>query len=89
MELLIDTVPSPIGEVIIVSDGTALRAVDFEGCEQRMHRLLKRQYGDVVLRRERNPGGASDVINRYFAGDLEAADGNLSVLNFQQENQLC
>lgn len=72
MELLTDRVPSPIGDIIVVSDGHALRALDFDEYEQRMHGLLKRYYGDIRLKRAQDPGGASTMIKRYLAGDLDA-----------------
>lgn len=72
MDLLIDRVPSPIGDIMVVSDGENLRALDFDDYEERMLGLLKRHYGDVQLRPTANPGGASDVVRRYLDGHLEA-----------------
>lgn len=75
MKLLTDEVHSPIGTIIIVSDGTSLRALDFDDCEERMHELLKRRYENASLKRTKNPGGASDAIKRYFEGELDAIEG--------------
>jgi methylated-DNA-[protein]-cysteine S-methyltransferase len=72
MELLIDTVPSPIGDIFVVSDGVSLRALDFDEYEERMRRLLKRQYGDVRLMPAEDPGGASSAVRRYLAGEIDA-----------------
>jgi len=74
MELLIDRVGSPIGTILLVSDGQALRALDFETHEQRMHRLLRLRYGNCRLTPARNPAGLSDRIAAYFAGDIAALD---------------
>ncbi len=75
MDLLIDTLSSPIGKILIVSDGNSLRALDFEDYAERMHKLLRRQYRGVRLRKGKNPGGASDALGRYLAGELDATKG--------------
>lgn len=65
---------SPVGRVYVVSDGKHVRAVDFEGYESRLQRLLVRHYGQYSVRIESQP---SDVVARlkdYFAGDLHALD---------------
>jgi len=74
MELLIDRVASPLGTVLVVSDGECLRALDFEDYEHRMQSLLARQYGEVHLRAAQDPGGASRAVQAYFAGDFRALD---------------
>lgn len=75
MELLIDRVGSPIGTILLVSDGQAIRALDFEDYEQRMHRLLRLHYGRYALTSQRNPAGLSDRIAAYFEGDIGVLDG--------------
>ena len=74
MELLIDKVTTPLGTLLVVSDGRCLRALDFEDYEQRMQNLLERQYGEVRLQAARDPGGASSAVESYFAGKLTALD---------------
>ena len=74
MKLLIDRISSPIGQVMVVSDGEYLRALDFVEYEQRMQTLLQRHYGDVELIPTKNPNGYSDIVDRYFAGDLDVID---------------
>jgi methylated-DNA-[protein]-cysteine S-methyltransferase len=74
MELQIDRVPSPIGLVLLVADGTSLVSLDFEDYEGRMHALLAKRYGKYRLSEARDPLGASDRIAAYFAGDLGAVD---------------
>jgi methylated-DNA-[protein]-cysteine S-methyltransferase len=75
MKLLIDRIKSPIGEVRIVSDGEHLRALDFAEYDERMQRLLQRHYGSVELVPTKNPNGFSEIMERYFAGELSAIDG--------------
>ena len=72
MELYIDTISSPIGQVRIITDSECVRAVDFEDYEDRMHELLTRHYGEVSLAAKKNPLGASACLEDYFAGDIDA-----------------
>ena len=74
MELFIDKLASPIGEVRIVSDGENLRALEFEDYDDRMAALLKRQYGDVQFTPAKNPGGATEIMQAYFEGDIRAIE---------------
>ena len=86
LELLIDRIDTPIGEMIIVADRDGnLRAIDWADHEARMHKFLRLHYGKghygndgVKLTPTRNPGGLSRAISNYFAGDLTAID-NLPV----------
>lgn len=74
MDLYTDTVPSPIGDMLVVSDGKRLCALDFHDYEARKARLLERYYGDVRLSAATNPGGICDRLRHYLDGDLEAID---------------
>jgi methylated-DNA-[protein]-cysteine S-methyltransferase len=78
MRLTFDRLPSPIGTLLLVSDGTALRALDFHDHEDRLHRLMRRQYGEVSLERGPIPPGIVASLQAYFAGDLDAT-GTISV----------
>jgi methylated-DNA-[protein]-cysteine S-methyltransferase len=88
MELYQDEFASPVGLIYVVSDGTNLRAVDFEGYETRLHRLLTLHYGTYKLHAARDPGGAVSRLRAYFAGDLQAGDDirvATSGTSFQQQ----
>ena len=74
MELLIDRIKSPVGDVLIVSDGRRLRALDFWDYEERMHRLLRLHYREYSLRPASNPAGLSTLVDRYMQGDLGVID---------------
>jgi methylated-DNA-[protein]-cysteine S-methyltransferase len=81
LELSIDRIDTPIGEMIIVADRDGnLRASDWTNYEERMRKLLRRHYGKdgFTLTPTRNPNGLSDAIRSYFSGDLTAID-NLSI----------
>jgi methylated-DNA-[protein]-cysteine S-methyltransferase len=74
MELLLDRFKSPIGTILIISDGELLRALEFEDYEERMRRLLKIQVGDFTLKESASPSGLNDRIRAYFDGELSAID---------------
>jgi methylated-DNA-[protein]-cysteine S-methyltransferase len=86
LELLIDRIDTPIGEMIIVADHDGnLRTADWTDHEPRMHNFLRLHYGQghygndgFKLTPARNPNGLSQAISNYFAGDLTAID-NLPV----------
>lgn len=67
-------IASPIGTILLVSDGEAVRALDFHDHEGRMHRLLRRQYGACVLVPGRPVGAILVLLQAYFDGDLGAPD---------------
>ncbi|PIC01451.1 cysteine methyltransferase [Caulobacter sp. X] len=71
--LLLDRAPSPIGEILIVTDETGLlRAVDFHDFEPRLRRLLRLHYGDIPLETGDAPPATKAAFARYFAGDVAA-----------------
>jgi methylated-DNA-[protein]-cysteine S-methyltransferase len=70
VNLQIEKVPCPIGEILLVFDAVSLRALDFSDFEDRMHRLLKRHYGNVDLTSGHTP--IRKQIEAYFEGDLMA-----------------
>ena len=74
MQLLLDRIESPIGTVLIASDGIALNCLDFGDHEDRMMRLMRLHYGDCTLTPMRNPAGLRDRIEAYFARDFAALD---------------
>ena len=70
MKLLFSQIASPIGTVLIVSDGEALRALDFEDYAPRMHQLLRLHYGSYDLTPVGDAGTLGRRMQDYFAGDL-------------------
>ena len=72
MDLLLDRLPSPIGTIVLVCCGDALRALDFGDDEDRMRRLLRRRYGEYRLASGRAPAGIRSRIEEYFEGHLES-----------------
>jgi methylated-DNA-[protein]-cysteine S-methyltransferase len=77
LELLIDRIHTPIGEMILVADRDGnLRAADWTEHEARMRNLLRLHYGKdgFTLTPARNPNGLADAISSYFSGDLTTID---------------
>ncbi len=77
LRLLLDHLDTPIGEMLIVTDGEdTLRAVDWADYEPRMRRLLHIHYGDHGFSLEEAHGShhPTRAIEQYFAGELAAID---------------
>jgi methylated-DNA-[protein]-cysteine S-methyltransferase len=72
MDLEIDRFDSPLGTILLVTDGSAVRALDFEDREDRMRRLLRVHHGRTVLHPARDPGGFRGRLEAYFRGDTAA-----------------
>ena len=69
--LLLDRAPSPIGELLIVTDEAGLlRAVDFHDYEHRLDRLLKSHYGPLRPETGAAPTALRDAMAAYFAGEF-------------------
>ncbi len=75
MHLSFERRPSPVGEMLLLSDEDgALRALDFGDYEPRLHELLRRYYGDFTLEQAQAPAAVTEALDRYFDGDLDAID---------------
>ena len=72
--LNIDRVDSPIGTIWVITKDDVLCTLDFEDCEARVMKLLKKRYGSVQLVDTMNPGGVCDRLRAYLAGDLHSLD---------------
>lgn len=87
-KLFIDRMESELGQLLLVSDGTALCALDFADYEARMLQLLEKRYRSVQWVEKPNPNGFSDRLRAYLAGDLKALDDipvNTGGTDFQQQ----
>lgn len=74
MELLIDRIDFHLGQILIVSDGKNLCALDFADYQSRMMKLLVKRYGSLHLTEKPNPQGFSNHIRAYLAGDFSSID---------------
>jgi len=89
MELQLNRITSPIGEMLLVTDeqGT-VRALDFTNNVARLTRKLFDRYSEINLR-EGPSESAKRIVERvddYFKGDLGALD-NIAVANQGSELQ--
>lgn len=87
-ELLLDSIDSPIGTVLIVVDNDQLCSLDYSDYEPRMMKLLERRYGPVHFTSVVDPGGFSSRVRDYFTGDYHALDTipvNTGGTPFQQQ----
>jgi methylated-DNA-[protein]-cysteine S-methyltransferase len=78
LDLLIDRLATPIGELIVIADRDGcLRTIDWTDHEPRMKRLLDRYYGKgrYTLTPRRDPGGLSSAMRRYFKGEIGVLAG--------------
>lgn len=74
--LTLDRVATPVGEVLLVTDGEgAVRALDFADYEARMTRLLARHAPGALVVEGRAPARVRGAVEDWFAGDLTALDG--------------
>lgn len=74
--LTLDRVATPVGEVLLITGPEgAVRALDFAGYEDRMHRLLARHSPGAALVEGRSPEPVRSAVQAYFGGDLNALDG--------------
>jgi len=75
--LLMDRIDTPLGELLIVADQDGnLRSTAWTDYETHLRATLELHYGKngFTIEPRRNPGGLSEAIARYFAGELTAID---------------
>jgi methylated-DNA-[protein]-cysteine S-methyltransferase len=77
LQFQLDRLPTPLGELLIVADEEGhLRATFWTERDREMQSFLERHYAPqrIKLAPSRNPHGLTEVLARYFAGDLHAID---------------
>ena len=65
---------APFAEVLIAVDGEQLAALDFNGYEARMARLLTRHYGAYEFAQKANPCGFAARLRSYLHGEIDAVN---------------
>lgn len=65
---------SPVGRLHLVIEDEALVALDYEGYEARLMKLLARNAPGAVLQAGAAPKRIARALDRYFAGELTALD---------------
>jgi methylated-DNA-[protein]-cysteine S-methyltransferase len=87
MQLLVDRIESPIGTIVLITNGDRLCALDFADYEQRMLGLLSKRYQSFELIERINPHRFSSKIRAYLAGDYASVrdiEIDLDGTDFQQ-----
>ncbi|MFC0283886.1 methylated-DNA--[protein]-cysteine S-methyltransferase [Camelimonas abortus] len=73
--LVLSRFPAPAGVILLASDENGvLRALDWEGYEARMQRLLRRHYPALRPAEGQAPAAIADALDAYFSGELAALD---------------
>jgi len=71
--LHLDRLPSPIGEVLLVTDQAGIvRALDFHDYVPRMTRLLRLHYGAIAPEAGAAPATVRKAVTDYFKGQFDA-----------------
>jgi len=65
---------SEIGDILIVSDGDCLCALDYADYRTRMLSLLTTRYGSISLKPVIDPSGISSSLRAYLNGNYAALD---------------
>jgi methylated-DNA-[protein]-cysteine S-methyltransferase len=87
-ELLIDTIPSAIGDILVITDEANLCALEFGDCRTRIMKFLEKRFGQITLNTAINPLGISERIQAYLRGEYNSLDGipiSLGGTTFQQQ----
>lgn len=72
IDLLLNTVKTPIGDLTVVTEGTCVVICEFSDHEARVARQLQRFYGGANITSDTLPEAISLKFKAYFAGDTEA-----------------
>ena len=75
MPLLIDRVQTPVGPMLLASDGSRLLAVDLRGDEGTLFAGLRARLPGLQPIWADDPQGFSTRLRAYFGGDAHACDG--------------
>lgn len=73
----IERLTTPLGQMLLVTDAQQrLRAIDWQDHEDRLHRLMRRQYRNelVSLKEASQTSDATHALRAYFDGDIAAID---------------
>lgn len=74
IELLFDSLETPIGTVLLGVNKGRLCVVEFSDYDSRMDRLLTARFGSFTIKNTPDPDGITTRVRAYFNGDLRAID---------------
>ncbi len=72
MDIILDSLETPLGPISLASDGRALVGLDFCPLERMASRLRSRLGAEVAFRASPDPLGLTAPTRAYFAGDVDA-----------------
>ena len=72
--IFVGKLDSPIGSVVYLTDGAALRAVEFADTPDRLLNAFLRGVGPIPVDTRRDPLGIGAAIRAYFGGDIHAIE---------------
>lgn len=73
MELLLDRIPSPLGDLLLVADHSALCALEFATFEERLLQYLRKYYeGFELVAQTAQSNIYRQCLEAYFAGELHS-----------------
>ncbi|WP_104202810.1 methylated-DNA--[protein]-cysteine S-methyltransferase [Billgrantia saliphila] len=75
MQLWLDSLASPVGELRLVGDAQGvLRALEFHDYDERLHRLLTRHYRHYEFVEGKAPASIRQALEAYFDGEPSYLD---------------
>jgi methylated-DNA-[protein]-cysteine S-methyltransferase len=74
MQLQIESLPSPIGTIVLVSGPQGLCAVEFGERRKRLEAQLRERFGDIELVSPAKPTKSFRAMQRYLGGEVGALD---------------
>jgi methylated-DNA-[protein]-cysteine S-methyltransferase len=72
--IFVGKIDSPIGSVVYLTDGEALRAVEFADTPDRLLSAFLQAIGQIPVDTRRDPLGIGVAIRAYFGGDIHAIE---------------
>jgi methylated-DNA-[protein]-cysteine S-methyltransferase len=72
--IFVGKLDSPIGSVVYLTDGKALRAVEFADTPDRLLSAFLRGMGPIPVDTRSDPLGIGAAIRAYFGGDIHAIE---------------
>jgi len=74
MRIDIATIDSPLGKLTVAAHGRRVCLVHFGPASATLRSSLRSWYPEAEIVESVDPGGAVDVLRRYFGGELESLD---------------
>jgi O-6-methylguanine DNA methyltransferase len=85
--IFVGKLDSPIGSLVYLTDGQALRAVEFADTPDRLLSVFLQRFGLIPVDTTRDPLGVGAAIRAYFGGDIYAIEAVPAAPNGTQFQQ--